>query len=943
MGRLHSVVLFLAVLLAAAAPAFAQGGAGSTGTILGQVSDESGGVLPGVTVSATSPSLMGVRTVVTDASGSYTLAGLPAGEYAIVFDLPGFQKVTRQGIRITVGFTAEVPVKMGVQSLEETVTVSGESPVIDTVATRVQTNFTRDQLSSLPNSRDLWGLLAATPSVVLNRVDVGGSTAGTQTTYFAYGYSGQNRPLVEGINTTEGTSAAGFYLDYGSFEEVFIGAAANSAEMPVPGVLSQFVSKSGGNRFSVNLYYDFETEGLQGTNLTPEQITPAPGVQAFRDEKANRLTGYYNLNLGVGGPVVRDKLWFFGAYMRQQNEVAQPPSGQILDGTIFKTLLFNYTGKVTYNLTPNNKFIGYIQHGTKQQPNRTDAAALGSPRHLTAASTLNQDSPSWVWKGEYQRTLGGTGFLEARYGQFGYDFGMVNNIQEPRYEDLVTFDVTGGGRDWLLKRRRNQFTAAYSWFKNEFLGGNHNFKFGGEYQEETGNTIWNQGYTDSVVHLLRSGAASQVRLYATPSSAWNGLANTSFFLTDSWAVKRFTMNLGLRFDRYRVFLPAQEHPGGRFFPTPATFAEVSNVVSFNHIAPRLGAIYDLTGDGKTVLKANWGQFAYNPGVNLADSVNPNTAEQYSLYNWTDRNADRLYQVGEETTLVQKFGGVANAAIDPDLENAYTREFSAWVERELVPNLGLKVGYVWKKDYNGYQQVNALRPFDAFNVPVQIADPGAPGQFISAFNLDNTSRGTQNVTTNIDGYEGTYETMEVSLNKRWTQNWSLVASYSYIWTHEYASTYFGQRFGSTAQNFTFFGNFPNNPNDLTENDFTNWNMKIHGTLEPFWGLRFTPVLKVQSGAPYGRVVLGNLNYNSSQQLLVEPIGTRRQETITVFDLRTEKQFRFGDRARFGLFFDLFNLTNANTEININWTTGTRFETPITVLPPRIAKFGVKFDF
>ena len=185
--------------------------------------------------------------------------------YALTYELAGFGPVTRDGIRITLGFNAQVNVSLRVASLQETVTVSGESPVIDTTATRVQTNFDSQQLASLPNARDMWSLLATTPSVTLNRVDVGGATMGTQTTYFAYGYSGQNRPLIEGINTTEGTSAAGFYLDYGSFEEVFIGAAGNSAEMPSPGVLTQFVGKSGSNQLGVSLYYDMEDESIQST------------------------------------------------------------------------------------------------------------------------------------------------------------------------------------------------------------------------------------------------------------------------------------------------------------------------------------------------------------------------------------------------------------------------------------------------------------------------------------------------------------------------------------------------------------------------------------------------------------------------------------------------------------------------------------------------------
>src|SRR5262245_31843479 len=227
------ILLALAALVALAAPAFAQGGgASSTGSISGEIKDAQGGVLPGVTVTATSPAQIGALTAVTNEAGIYRFPAVPPGEYRLAFELAGFQSSVREGIRITLGFNAQVNVSLSVASLQETITVSGASPVIDTSATRVQTNYDQQMLSSIPNARDMWSLLATTPSVTLNRIDVGGSTMGTQTTYFAYGYSGQNRPLIEGINTTEGTSAAGFYLDYGSFEEVFIGAAATSDEMP---------------------------------------------------------------------------------------------------------------------------------------------------------------------------------------------------------------------------------------------------------------------------------------------------------------------------------------------------------------------------------------------------------------------------------------------------------------------------------------------------------------------------------------------------------------------------------------------------------------------------------------------------------------------------------------------------------------------------------------
>lgn len=967
MERCKNIIWPLTALwLLAAVPAFAQGGgASSTGSISGEVRDEQGGVLPGVTVTASSPAQIGMVTAVTNEAGIYRFPSVPPGVYRLLFDLPGFQNVAREGVRITLGFNAQVNVTLGVATLQETVTVSGQTPVIDTSATRVQTNYDQQQLASLPNARDMWSLLSTTPSVTLNRVDVGGATMGTQTTYFAYGYSGQNRPLIEGINTTEGTSAAGFYLDYGSFEEVFIGAAGNSAEMPNPGVLTQFVSKSGGNRLGVNLYYDLETEGLQSRNLTEEQTAPNTSIRP----DGNRLSSYKNFNLGVGGPVIRDRLWGFFGFLNQQNSVAAPPSGSILDGTPFNTKLTNYTGKATYQLNQRQKIVGYLQHGTKLQPNRTDVNTGGAPLHLTADSTTKQDSPSWVYKGEWNGTLGQNLFAEVRAGQFGYNFGLVSNTTATRYESLSSNQIVGGGRDWMNKRRRNQYTGAVSYFKDNFAGGSHNLKAGGEYLDESGNIIWNQGYADNVIHFVRGDLAGplsavtpdSVRLYNN-SSSQNALATTSAFVTDTWTIDRLTLNLGARFDRYRAWLPEQSLPAGRFQPQALTFAEVSKVIVFTHLVPRLGATYDLTGDGKTVLKANWGRFAFNPGVNLADAVNPNTSTQYETWTWNDVNGDRVFQGNERvgTQPTAKFGGTSNTAIDPNLENSYTHEAAFFVERAVLSDLGVRLGYVWKKDYNGWQQMNDGRPASAYNVPITLIDPGPDGNLattadngvLNLFNLDDPSRAGRNVVRNVEGYEGTYNTLELSANKRYGQRWSMNASFSYTWTDEFHNTYFGNRFGSIVQQSSLFGVYPTNPNEFLHHEFTNWNAKVSGTVDAGWGVRVTSVLKTQSGAPYGRYVnisgcspstpVNCLNYGG-QLVLVEPIGTRRQGTVRVFDVRVEKQVRFGARARAGVFVDVFNTFNSNTAVNEVWLSGTRFERATTVLGPRIAKFGVKLDW
>lgn len=362
-------------------------------------------------------------------------------------------------------------------------------------------------------------------------------------------------------------------------------------------------------------------------------------------------------------------------------------------------------------------------------------------------------------------------FVEARGGQFGYNFGLDSNTQATRYESLTSNEILGGGRDWELRRRRNQYTGALAYFKDNFAGGSHNFKFGGEYLDEKGQQLWNSYYADNVIHFV-NGSLQGPLSATTPggvrltnnSDSWSALATTSLFVTDTWTIDRLTLNVGARLDRYRVYLPEQSLAAGRFVPAALTFAAVDEVVSFNHIVPRVGATYDLQGDGRTVVKANWGRFYFNPGVNLADSVNPNTGSQYADYTWHDLNNDRVYQIGEEGVLQTRFGGVANASIDPNLKNSYTDEASLFLERAIIADLGIRAGFVWKKDNDGWQQVNANRPMSAFNIPTTVANPGTDGVYgngddgpaVAAFNLDNTALPSNNITRNIDGYEGTFK-------------------------------------------------------------------------------------------------------------------------------------------------------------------------------------------
>ena len=426
------------------------GGASSTGTIQGRASDSSGAVLPGVSVTAVSPSMIGAQTQVTNDNGSYRFPAVPPGTYALTFEIAGFATVKREGIQISLGFTANVNADLALATVQETVTVSGASPVIDTTATRVQQNFRLEQLDAIPNGRDMWALLAATPGVMMGRIDIGGNRAGTQTGYTSYGLTGQVRVSVEGINTTEGTGGAGFYFDYGSFEEVFLGLAGQGAEAATPGVQSQFLGRSGGNRFSGELYQDFYNNSFQTSNLTSEHIN----VNLLR-LGSNEVEKYYDTNVLFGGPIKKDKAWFHVAWRKQFNAVQQPLF--TFDQT-FDTWNTNPSAKVTYQLNQRNKFIGYYQWNMKTQPNRLP---LGGYTYTSAGQTVRQESPSWVYKAEWNGTLSDKLYIEARFGDFGYyDPRRVNSDEQYFWRDSGRLLLTGAHAQSQNDRDRKQTTGA---------------------------------------------------------------------------------------------------------------------------------------------------------------------------------------------------------------------------------------------------------------------------------------------------------------------------------------------------------------------------------------------------------------------------------------------------------------------------------------------------
>jgi outer membrane receptor protein involved in Fe transport len=451
--------------------------------------------------------------------------------------------------------------------------------------------------------------------------------------------------------------------------------------------------------------------------------------------------------------------------------------------------------------------------------------------------------------------------------------------------------------------------------------------------------VENDGSYNNVVHILRNGAPLEVFLLGNPTSNSEGLWNIGVYLTDTWrASNRLSLNLGIRFDRYQNFLSAQRHVADRFFPETVEFPEVGNVRLWNLPAPRLGVSYDLSGDGQTVLKANWGWFWHNPGTS---SSNPN-GNWFKRHAWSDTNGNKLWDSGEEGRLIASAGGVASTTLDPDQKDPYTLDMSVWVEHELVKNLGIRGGYVHRRQKQPEATINLNQPYEAFNVPVTIIDPGPDGirgnaddgAPFQAMNLAAPYVGlpSANFVTNVDG-ESTYDTYEVTMTKRMSQGW--MAQVSYSWTKSWA-------YRTPSNTYPYNPNSCINANADCQDETTDYSFKVNGQFEVGYDFKVSPVFRFQAGNNYGRqFIASGLNY-ANPTINAEPLGTQRGRDFRLIDLRVDRTFDLR-KTRLTPFADVYNLLNANPEQDFTITSGVNYLRPINIVPPRVVRVGVKFDW
>ncbi|MFN8057862.1 MAG: carboxypeptidase regulatory-like domain-containing protein [Vicinamibacterales bacterium] len=946
-GRLGLVLLLLALAVPAAAQDF-------RGRITGTVKDSSGAVLPGVTVTATSPALIQPQVAVTTEDGQFRLIALPAGTYEVTFELTGFKTLKRAEIRVVIAQTLSLNETLDVATLQETVTVSGESPVVDTTTTTVGTNFTKELLTEIPNARDIWAAMAQAPGFTVTGYDVGGSHTGTQTGYVTYGISQQNTTKIEGVNTTEGASANAGYFDFGSFEEFQVGGSGNNAEQDVPGASLNITVKSGGDRLSADVYQDWEGKGLITDN-----VPDAFKVANQRDEngffrrtpltRGNPIDHQYDFNYNVGGPIWRGKAWFFWSH--RINDQFKTTLG--FDG-LAESKLTNYTVKGTYQLSRSNQLIGFFNKREKLQPLRE----LGASRPLSTA--YYQASTNYPSKVEWTSVLNNKMFLDVLVAEWRNYFPLRPTSEVgsfpadklvPGRIDLVTnnyFD--GGAMDYYQNQQRfkPQWTASLTYFK-EGLHGSHDLKFGYEGRRER--QILGQDQPFDIFYRDRSGATSELDIYNTPVAPVNQVWYNAGYVSDVWKFNNhLTFNLGLRAERYVDGWPSQNQTPNQSAYFKAVNVPATTVASTNTIAPRAGFAYDLRSNGKSVVKGFYGRYYFNSADIIANQQNPVGAAQLR-YQFNDLNGNRLLDGPQELgRLLTTVGGAGFVRVDPNIKRPYGDEVSAHFEQEVAEGLSARVSYVYKNLRNDWGEVDLAR-VNAYTITRTLVDPGIDGVTGTADDgsitlLDRPADvGSDRVWTNPEGFDSDYNTVEVALNRRFRNGWMLLTSFGHTWFKEfYNQTSSTSATGAAGNskvspydwrpNYTRFGQEPT----------TQWNYKLVGRYTLPWQIGFSGSYKLQSGRQWGRSLSVALPGAGSETVRVEPVNSNRAPNVHIADIRFDKSFKLPGRyGRLVGMMDVFNIANLDTVTTFRTATAASFKEVTALLDPRIIRFGVRYEF
>jgi outer membrane receptor protein involved in Fe transport len=928
MRRSLTTLLCALAVVATSTAALAQT---TTGTIAGIVTDDTGAVLPGVTVTVRGETIVGTQSTVSNDKGFYRFAALPPGVYDLSFSLSGFANLHRKAVKVSVRGNTEENAAMKVSQMSEEVTVTGESPVVETTGNAVSTTYDKDWVRNAPLRRfTFFDLINAAPGVSQATSTSSRSTSlGSNTTDNAY--------LLDGTDFTAPlTGAAWPWPNTDAVEEIEVLSLGAPAEYGnLQGAVFNVVTRQGANAFHGDANFYFQHQDLTGRNTTEEQDA---GLPYNRDN-------FKDATVQLSGPVVRDKLWFFGSYQYQRDSDSQPgtdpafPAASAADRVFFK---------LNWQVSAKNKLMFAYHDDFYEIPSRGTPDA--DPSSISI-ETGHNPSPNVT----FTSVLSDKTYVELRYsGFYGKDHGdplnagcssypCPQNLRvQPRFYDLDTGRTSGGiyiwydGDSW-----KTAFAGKLSHFADNFLGGSHDFKFGVQYN--SGGSDYVLGYNDYVYTYTYNGTRYGYGYTQAPYHYGGEMRNIGVFLDDTFRINdRLTLNLGLRYDNSRAFFPAYSLLDSSGAETGQSSRAIDNLYTWNTLSPRIGFNYKLTSDGRTVLRAHYGRYYRGIVTGEFASAGPAVAAEYfGLWDFTTNAFD-------PASLALNFDNT-NLRVDEDFKAPYTDQFSASLERELAPNFGVSLHYTHKRghNYGGWRDT-----VGQYETASYLDDVGADatGQPIEVLRLTSDAAERQFLLTNPEQMFTRYDGVILQLNKRMSKNWQMVSSLTLgksegrIGSSSPRQTPISGQFGTAST-------FGRNPNDFVNTDGRllgdrPWQFKTQLVYQAPWGLLLGANLTFQSGLPWGRTIRVTDVTDFTTTVRADSIdGTRRVADWKLVDLRLQKDFSLGRGAHLALFADFLNTLNDDAYENVESSLGTadNFGRPSRFVFPRRMMLGARFRF
>jgi len=920
--------------------------------ITGIVRDTTGAVMPGVSIEATSPALIErSRTVSSDSQGRYTVVDLRPGVYKVTFTLQGFKTVIQDAIDLPSNFTATINADLELGSLEESVTVSGQAPTVDVQNAQRTTVMPRDLLDAVPVPRMFVAEASMAVGTKVSSQNVGGSRSAVNPRITAHGSLSKDTTIdIDSMKMNTLVGGGDSHPDHNDamIQEMTVQTSAFGAEVSAGGPHINLIPRDGGNVFSGATYFGYSNSAMQFDNLTPELI--AQGLQT-----PDAVDLVYDINASVGGPVRRDKLWFFLSYRNVGNDNVVANSFYP-DGSpgIYDQRVQNGTARLTWQVNRANKFTIYDDYQWKKVGH-----LYTSGIDVATASRRRPPVIKYTAAAKWTSTVSNKFLFDAGYGTSvnsyteKYQPGILKEPFTPEwYANAGRVDITRGTTTTASGTPQSgTFNFRYMLISSmSYVTGSHAIKAG--VQWHIGQT-WNTADANAdLVQRYRDGVPDSVIVYNTPTRLYNLMGSDSgVYLQDSWTLKRLTLNPGVRYEHFNSSNQPNAVEGGRFVPA-RSFSELSDVPNWNNVAPRFSAVYDVFGDAKTAVKFGLNKYNRNFTTDFANRYNP-LVLQSDTRNWSDcdfvagtstcsslvlpTNRDGIAQnneIGPSNNL--NFGLAPARHPDPDIKRPYDLEYTVAVDRQVLPGVSVTAAWYKRDTYNTEQQTNLLvsvSDYAAFQTPSPLN-----GEPVTIYNLNRSKQGLVDLldTTATDRTLSrvNYTGFEVSFAARLPKGGNLFGGWS----------------GDRTINVACAGNDPNTFRYCDQSQYDvplRSDFKFNGSYPLPLGLQLGATLQSYAGQPLmvNWTVPQNLFPGGRTQSvvvnLVEP-GAEYLDRWTQVDLAIRKVFTFG-KYRLDGALDIYNLFNSNVVLMENQNYGSSLHQPQQVLQGRLLRVSTQLKF